>query len=234
MNSLLHRDGEDALDERHGRADREIHLGTTMILGIFFALAVLCAVFFGFGYATGRKSVVPSAVLSPGAQSGTFAGFKPAAGSTVENSPVQSAGPGVTVPYETPTATPKTVTPPPAVAAEREIGEDVSSVETPATSTSASRAVSATPVPAADVPSVSGSGGGGSAIVQIAAVSHQEDADLLVTTLKRRGYAVAVRNEPQDKLLHVQVGPFSSHKDADAMRQKLLADGFNAIVKDSK
>ncbi len=70
--------------------------------------------------------------------------------------------------------------------------------------------------------------------MQIAAVSHQEDADLLVTTLKRRGYNVAVHTEPQDKLLHVQIGPFPSHKDADAMRQRLLADGFNAIVKDTK
>jgi cell division septation protein DedD len=70
--------------------------------------------------------------------------------------------------------------------------------------------------------------------VQIAAVSHQEDADLLVSTLKRRGYSVAIRSEPQDKLLHVQIGPFASHKDADAMRQRLLADGFNAIVKDPK
>ena len=69
-------------------------------------------------------------------------------------------------------------------------------------------------------------------MVQVAAVSHQEDADLLVTTLKRRNYAVAIHSEPQDKLLHVQVGPFSTKKDADAMRQRLQADGFNAIVKD--
>ncbi len=46
-----------------------------------------------------------------------------------------------------------------------------------------------------------------------------------------RGYAVAIHTEPQDKYLHVQVGPFASKKDAEAMRQKLLADGFNAIVK---
>ena len=55
-----------------------------------------------------------------------------------------------------------------------------------------------------------------------------------MTALKRKGYAVAIHNETQDKLLHVQVGPFASHKDADAMRQKLLADGFNAIVKEQK
>jgi len=68
-------------------------------------------------------------------------------------------------------------------------------------------------------------------MVQVAAVSHQEDADLLLSALKRRGYTVFIRQEPQDHLLHVQVGPFASKKDAEVMRQKLLTDGYNAIVK---
>lgn len=42
---------------------------------------------------------------------------------------------------------------------------------------------------------------------------------------------MAIHTEPQDKLLHIQVGPFSTKKDADAMRQRLLNDGYNAIVK---
>jgi cell division septation protein DedD len=67
-------------------------------------------------------------------------------------------------------------------------------------------------------------------MVQIAAVSHQEDADLLLSALRSHGYAVFVRQE-QDKLLHVQIGPFATRKEADAMRQRLLADGYNAIVK---
>jgi cell division septation protein DedD len=71
----------------------------------------------------------------------------------------------------------------------------------------------------------------GITIVQVAAVSHQEDADVLASALKKHGYAVAIRQEPQDKLLHVQVGPFTNKKDAEAMRQRLLADGYNAIVK---
>jgi cell division septation protein DedD len=70
-----------------------------------------------------------------------------------------------------------------------------------------------------------------SSVVQVAAVSHQEDADILLNALKRRGYNVAVHHEPQDKLLHVQIGPLATRKDADAMRQRLLADGYNAIVK---
>jgi cell division septation protein DedD len=71
----------------------------------------------------------------------------------------------------------------------------------------------------------------GTSMVQVAAVSHQEDADTLIVALKKRGYTVFIRQEPKDKLFHVQLGPFATKKDADAMRQHLLADGYNAIVK---
>jgi cell division septation protein DedD len=68
-------------------------------------------------------------------------------------------------------------------------------------------------------------------VVQVAAVSHQEDADLLMSALKGRGYAVVERTEPQDKLVHIQIGPFSYRKDAEAIRQRLQGDGYNAIIK---
>jgi DedD protein len=71
----------------------------------------------------------------------------------------------------------------------------------------------------------------GSTMVQIAAVSHQEDATILVSALRKRGYAVVVRNEPKDSLFHVQVGPFASRDEAKAMRARLLGDGYNAILK---
>jgi cell division septation protein DedD len=68
--------------------------------------------------------------------------------------------------------------------------------------------------------------------VQVAAMSHQEDADVVAVDLKRRGYSVAIRREPQDKLFHVQIGPFPTKKEADTMRLRLQTDGYNnAIVK---
>ena len=81
------------------------------------------------------------------------------------------------------------------------------------------------------MPPISGSFGAGSFVVQVAAVSHQEDAELLVSALQRKGYSVAARNEPGDKLVHIQVGPFSDHKDADTMKQRLVTDGYNAMIK---
>jgi len=67
-------------------------------------------------------------------------------------------------------------------------------------------------------------------MVQIAAVSHQEDADVLVSALRKRGYAVTMRRDPADSLFHVRIGPFASRDDANAARQKLLNDGYNASV----
>jgi cell division septation protein DedD len=67
-------------------------------------------------------------------------------------------------------------------------------------------------------------------MVQIAAVSHAEDAEVLVNALRKRGYAVTARREVSDNLIHVQTGPFESRNDAIEMRQKLLNDGYNAIV----
>lgn len=67
-------------------------------------------------------------------------------------------------------------------------------------------------------------------MVQIAAVSHPEDAEVLVGALRKRGYSVTARREASDTLIHVQTGPFVNRNDANAMRQKLLNDGYNAIV----
>jgi DedD protein len=84
--------------------------------------------------------------------------------------------------------------------------------------------------PPAAVP-VSAASGIGSFMVQVAAVSSQQIADIEVSALRKDGYAVVVRHEPQDTLLHVQIGPFADKKEAEAMRQRVVADGFNAIVK---
>jgi cell division septation protein DedD len=67
-------------------------------------------------------------------------------------------------------------------------------------------------------------------MVQIAAVSHQEDADVLAGALRKHGYSVTEIRDAADNLIHVRVGPFSSRNDANAMRIRLLNDGYNAIV----
>ncbi len=211
--------------------EREISLSTTSVLGIFFALALLCGVFFGFGYSMGRKSAQP---VSGGSSEVTTrsenSSSKPPPGSPVSPS---ISSPGRQSSGETQSATIPLESPNPA-------GEDnpptVAPVKAAAPGPHADVAAEATPKPASKqagfIPIVAALPSPGSSVVQVAAMSHQEDADVVAVDLKRRGYTVAIRHEPQDKLFHVQIGPFASKKEADAMRQRLQADGYNnAIVK---
>jgi len=63
-------------------------------------------------------------------------------------------------------------------------------------------------------------------------VSKQEDADSLVDALKKKEYpAFVAAPVATDKLLRVQLGPFAEIKDAEAMRARLIADGYNPILK---
>jgi hypothetical protein len=67
-------------------------------------------------------------------------------------------------------------------------------------------------------------------MIQIAIVSNQEDADVLVGALSKRGYTTTVSRDATSGQFHVRIGPFSNRSNAEAMRKKLIYDGYNAIV----
>lgn len=226
--SYLHDDLED--DTRSNAAynaqHRELTLSTGTILGIFLGLALLCAVFFGFGYSMGtRAHQAPTVVSESTPEPGTFNNFsKPNAGAPAST--------------PTPQATTTTAITPPAASHAAE------TVTKPAASPPAAEAAPIVRVPVAaatatpakpDTPPTRGPSPANEAgltfVVQVAAVSHQEDADMLTNGLRRKGYNVSTRTEPQDKLFHIQIGPFASKKDAEAMRQRLQTDGYNALIK---
>jgi cell division septation protein DedD len=201
-------------------ADREISLGAPAILGIFFALVLLCAGFFGFGYTMGRKSAQAATADTAAANADTSSNgsAKPAAGSVASQPSEPAAQPAADS-----SAAPVVV----------QTDATSGSPSTPSTSKKAATAadgmiVGDKPPTSNQQPAISPSG---TIMVQIAAVSSQDVADILLASLKKKGYSVSVRHEPQDKLLHVQIGPFATRKDAEAMQQRVLADGFNAIVK---
>jgi DedD protein len=209
-------------------ADREISLGAPAILGIFFALALICAGFFGFGYTMGRKSAQSANADTAAANADTSSNgsAKPAAGSLASQPSEPAAQPAadnsaapVVVQTEAASSAPSTQPVPSKNAATAADGMIVgdkppTTNQQPATNNQ----------PPAIAPT-------GTIMVQIAAVSSQDVADILLASLQKKGYSVSVRHEPQDKLLHVQIGPFATRKDAEAMQQRVLADGFNAIVK---
>ena len=222
-----YREDED-FDE--GPGDREISLGAPTILGIFFLIALVCAIFFGFGYGIGRKSPVavgPATDTVEASSIKTSGAAKPAPGVAPAETSVANADNG-----SSEATTPQLPQPeqPAASVSEPEPARKPATAKS-SPSTVAPVATKAVPTPLPPAPHTAAAAAGAPALVQVAAVSHQEDADILLNALKRRGYSVAVRHEPQDKLLHVQIGPLPTRKDADTMRQRLLADGYNAIVK---
>jgi cell division septation protein DedD len=75
--------------------------------------------------------------------------------------------------------------------------------------------------------------GPGTIVVQIAAVSREDDAVALAGALRKKNYNVFVVNNPvtNDKLYHVQVGPFATLPEAEAMKAKLVGEGYNPILK---
>ena len=80
-------------------------------------------------------------------------------------------------------------------------------------------------------PGVSGTHANAASMVEIMALSHESDVEPMVAALKRHGYDIAVNHEPQDSLMHLNVGPFANKKDAESMRQRLVLDGYNATIK---
>jgi DedD protein len=205
------------------RADREISLGTPTILGIFFAIALLCAAFFGFGYSMGHtaaRNAQPVAVATT-PQFGMNAGVKPSAASPAGHTLIMAA-PSVAAPAYSQTTTPQTAVVPLSPSASKNSvspSDRMIAGDKPASVVATQAAAVAAPVT------------GPLFVVQVAAVSSQDVADILLNSLEKKGYTVAVHHEPQDKLLHVQIGPFTDRKDAEAMQKRVLADGFNAIVK---
>lgn len=218
MNHLLE-DDEDLMPER----DREVTLSTGAILGMFFGLVLICGFFFAFGYNLGHKANSPVTLsTNDGTElTANFNAFKPAAGSPAAAS---TAAPADNKPNPATTSAPQ-----PAPASATPVPAAAQPVPAPV-QTPAAPARTPAPQPPPQV-AATGTAPAGSFYVQVAAVSHQEDAQLLLGALRARGYTVAARTSPQDSLIHIQVGPFNNKKDAEAMRQRLLVDGYNAILK---
>jgi DedD protein len=192
--------------------DTEITLGTGKLLVLFFGLVGVCALFFALGYSLGRKSeptiaaasaaVAPQTVSGPNKSSSGSASTPMTFYKSVEQ---KDANPELT-----PAADSKT---------------DTSALAAPANA-------NATPTPPASTPDSTTTLPTGGYFVQVAAVSKQEDADSLVDALKKKLYPAFVAAQvTSDKLFRVQVGPFQDVKEAEAMRTRLIADGYSPIVK---
>jgi DedD protein len=186
--------------------DTEITLGTGKLLMLFFGLVAMCAVFFGMGYSLGRGSGKPAIAEAAAPVSGNP---HPAVQRTSESRKSDlTFYKAVEQKDADPSLTPAAQT-----------------TQAPADTNSGGNKSPVAPDPAAIA-------SGSSYFVQVAAVSKQEDAEALVDALKKKQYpAFTANGSANDKLYHVQVGPYGEVKDAESMRAKLIGDGYNPILK---
>jgi DedD protein len=221
--------------------ESELTLSPASLLGIFLGLVLVCGVFFGFGYSVGRRATSGGS-LSTSADSdaeGTDTSIpsiaKPsAARTTMDTDDTAATEDSSSSPASHMRLEPASTVPvrdvPPTTEAPARGGDAAPAHGTLTHAAGMNGTLSIAPAAAAQKAS-EGNPETGRTVVQVAAVTRQEDADVLVSALRQKGYRAMERSEPQDKLLHVQVGPFSSREDANTMKQKLLADGYNAIIK---
>ena len=191
--------------------DTEITLGTGKLLALFFGLVGICALFFALGYSLGRKSepaiTTASAAVTPTTTSGTGKASGGAA-----TAPAMTFYKSVEQKDANPELTPAT-------------GAKTDTTAAPANANPAQTTPANAPDATMTLPTAA-------YFVQVAAVSKQEDADALVEALKKKQYTAFVAAQAAtDKLFHVQVGPFSDIKDAEATRARLVADGYTPILK---
>jgi DedD protein len=187
--------------------DTEITLGTGRMLLLFFGLVGICAMFFGLGYSMGKSAgTAVSAAQEQPAKS--------------EAKPAAKAG-----------------TPAKPSAGDLTFYQSVKQSNTDGQSTSSTADNSDSPVAAANAAGAAtqplvGTIETGGYLVQVAAVTKKDDAQALLSALKKKSYPAFIgTNEPHDRLFHVQVGPYGDVKDAELARAKLVADGYNPILK---
>jgi len=200
--------------------DTEITLGTGRMLALFFAFVLICAVFFAIGFSLGRRTASAGVGRWPGVATGASAAtVRPSAAKN--DAPQKTPQSGDFSFYkavgeknaDSALAAPDSKTQPAGATAAAAI-----EIVPPKTATDAANSAPASSTMA-------------SYYVQVAAVTRQEDAEALVEALKKKEYPAFANNASADKYYRVQVGPYADLKDAEAMRARLIGDGYNPIVK---
>ena len=242
--------------------DSDITIGPGKLLGLFFMLVAICGVFFAIGYSLGKTSAreqamndkTPLSASLAAPSVGDSSAAKPSAAVPTKNQSDTAASQDQGAKQEEPdltffnsvkrsdrgkqdvTETATAAPPRPAVskAKEQPMSKATAPAQTTAGASTTDASTPATATARADTKAVVAATAGGF-VVQIAAVTREEDAAALAGALRKKNYSVFVVNNPamHDKFYHVQVGPFTTMQDAEAVKVKLTGEGYNPIVKRS-
>jgi len=209
----------------------EYTLGIGKLLGLFFLVAVLCALSFAVGYTYGRASSRQSAAGPESQPAAVSIPVKPSPKTVVVDPSVTSCPEGKNCQ-------------PPGIPSSQDLSfynsvkkkEAAAPLSAPKPSKPASHPaapqtakVTPPPAPAKARPAASSVPAG--VMVQVAAVSKREDAEALQQALRRKQYPVVIMTATTDRLFHVQVGPFNDPKEAEITRARLQGEGYNPILK---
>jgi DedD protein len=227
---------EQEVDRPRSTRDTELTLGAGTLLAIFVGLVLLCGLCFGVGYSMGHHGAAPTAAASsqaatdqeplqpsgavpkPSAVAQTPVAAPADATATDSSAPANGTAPAAT------TAPAAGATPASADQGQPQVHPALgqgSAPDSPATSTASTIHPALSPSQPAPAQSL---------MVQVAAVSNQQDADVLVDALRKRDYPVVAHRDPADNYIHIRIGPFATRAIADQWRLKLLNDGYNAVI----
>jgi len=201
------------------------------LLAIFFMAVIVCGAFFGMGYSLGKNSTPLNPMGTSLAGTVSSGGNKPTAGTVSKPLPPDCATSAAgCVPSQNASDTNTTASTAQATTLEGIDKPGSPSGQTSGTNATIAQVSSTTGGNSAPTPDLNGAGQ--NIMVQVAAVTKQEDAEALVNALRKKNYPVFMMGSTgSDKLFHIQVGPFAEPKEAEAMKSRLVGDGYNAIVK---
>ena len=197
--------------------DTEITLGTGKLLFLFFGLVGVCALFFGLGYSLGRKSET------------SFATNGTPAAPQVSSNTSKAGGGAASTPAQSMTFY-KAVE-------QKDANAELAQPENSKTDTTGAAPSNVTTTSASANPPENANESLAALptsgyFVQVAAVSKQEDAQALVDALKKKEYPAFIAPQANtDKLFRIQLGPFAEVREAEALRTRLIGDGYSPILK---
>jgi cell division septation protein DedD len=213
------------------------------LLAAFFAVVVLCAVFFSLGFLLGHQGRSAESGLATEQVPATSSDAPPAVNPRDQQAPSDAsaaAAASAATPAAGSTGQGKAADAPSASSSPAES----SSAESPAPAASprqqpaigqVTRPASARPVavqtPAGVPPEKLPPG----SLVQVAALGNEQDANNLMTVLQSRGYPALILTPQQahanDSLFRVAAGPYKTRAETEKARNKLSADGFKPFIR---
>lgn len=211
----------DAEDDR----SYQLELGTGSLISLFCFVAIVCGLFFSFGYTLGKHSVPATLDARHDSTAASLAIGKPNPSTPLSGGDNDAAQP----PNATDLTAAEANQVPPTLQSTSNTDASHSPAKTDGSSAHDSSATDAKLAPVADttIPP-------GQYTVQVFAGNKEDDALSLAAALKARQYPAFVRRPGSgapDQLFRVQIGPYATEHDATEIQGRLAADGYGAVVK---